>query len=941
MTDKNQPDTVDPNRYEAADHRSDTPRFEEVTPNRTPRDDQQDRLRDVIGTVPWHRRIMAMAVMWAEVIWPIIMPGSALLALWLGLATMGLFEPYPGLGLISVLLALGIGGWFGYRAAQRYQQPDETQLLRRLERENGLDHRPFTSLTDDLATADNPVARALWARHLARLRAGMPKQLSVGHARTDHARRDPFGLRYAALMLAIVGVAMAGADTERRLLNALSITNISLDFGQSNVALDAWIAPPDYTSLPPVFLSRAEQTGSGDAADENTLIATTTGSTIFAQITAPNISADRPPTIRIGDEIISFEPADPGQFHLTYTLDLAALQAANPAPSVPDGESATVADERERVTIGFFNGRRALGAWDLLVTPDRPPSMVLSDRPSVSEELLVEIPYAALDDYGLTSVIGTLTLLAEVEGSKKPPVMEEIIGQAPEGQSLGSRLTTTARQDLIAHPWAGLEIAIELTAQDALGQTASSETETLVLPMRSFTNPVARALVDHRQNLTLRPQTGPSEIAAELRDLAATPENYNSDTVVIIGLAALATRLDIDRSPPSIAEAQQLMWELALRLEDGQLGIAQRALERAAGELADALEPDSDATTEEVQELIEAYEEALRDFMETLQQDFMERLARGETLPELPEGMENELFNSEQMQEMLEQLRDLAETGSRDAAREMLSQLEEMMEALENAEIAEPSEEEQKLRELAERIQELTQEQQQLMDDTFRGRPANPMEVLKDRLPEGLLPPSILESLPPELLDPDYEPSEEERAAQRSAERARQNIARSLEQETLRRDLGDIMIDLAEAVDDIPQNLGNAEQAMRGATDALQRNQTARALQDMGEALEELEELQNQVQDEARGMAGGPGSPQLRFGASPSQGRAPGTNDGFDPLGRDMDDNGRGTGSDVEVPSESDLQRARSILEELRRRSGEFNRPEDELDYIDRLLDRF
>jgi hypothetical protein len=35
------------------------------------------------------------------------------------------------------------------------------------------------------------------------------------------------------------------------------------------------------------------------------------------------------------------------------------------------------------------------------------------------------------------------------------------------------------------------------------------------------------------------------------------------------------------------------------------------------------------------------------------------------------------------------------------------------------------------------------------------------------------------------------------------------------------------------------------------------------------------------------------------------------------------------------------MRRAREILDELRRRAGERNRPQIELDYIDRLLDIF
>jgi hypothetical protein len=49
---------------------------------------------------------------------------------------------------------------------------------------------------------------------------------------------------------------------------------------------------------------------------------------------------------------------------------------------------------------------------------------------------------------------------------------------------------------------------------------------------------------------------------------------------------------------------------------------------------------------------------------------------------------------------------------------------------------------------------------------------------------------------------------------------------------------------------------------------------------------------------------------------------------------------GRDYGDDttVKVPGEIDVQRARRILEELRKRFGESFRPQLELDYIERLL---
>ena len=58
-----------------------------------------------------------------------------------------------------------------------------------------------------------------------------------------------------------------------------------------------------------------------------------------------------------------------------------------------------------------------------------------------------------------------------------------------------------------------------------------------------------------------------------------------------------------------------------------------------------------------------------------------------------------------------------------------------------------------------------------------------------------------------------------------------------------------------------------------------------------------------------------------------------------DPLGRSDGNYGDAVDTGVDkVPLELERQRSREILDELRRRAGEQQRPKDELDYIDRLL---
>ena len=60
-----------------------------------------------------------------------------------------------------------------------------------------------------------------------------------------------------------------------------------------------------------------------------------------------------------------------------------------------------------------------------------------------------------------------------------------------------------------------------------------------------------------------------------------------------------------------------------------------------------------------------------------------------------------------------------------------------------------------------------------------------------------------------------------------------------------------------------------------------------------------------------------------------------------DPLGRRTEDGHAREGDDIDIPTETTTTQSRRILNELRRRQGDLQRPQDERDYIDRLLENF
>ena len=127
--------------------------------------------------------------------------------------------------------------------------------------------------------------------------------------------------------------------------------------------------------------------------------------------------------------------------------------------------------------------------------------------------------------------------------------------------------------------------------------------------------------------------------------------------------------------------------------------------------------------------------------------------------------------------------------------------------------------------------------------------------------------------------------------------------------------------------------LGKAGDAMGDAKGALGEGDADSAVDAQGRALEAMRKgAQGMAQSMQQQMGEGPGP-----GNPGGRGRAR-ANSETDPLGREMRQGRDVDDSSVKVPGEIDVQRARRILEELRKRFGESYRPQLELDYIERLL---
>jgi len=132
--------------------------------------------------------------------------------------------------------------------------------------------------------------------------------------------------------------------------------------------------------------------------------------------------------------------------------------------------------------------------------------------------------------------------------------------------------------------------------------------------------------------------------------------------------------------------------------------------------------------------------------------------------------------------------------------------------------------------------------------------------------------------------------------------------------------------------------LEQAERAMEGAEQALDEGNLAEAIDRQAEA---LDALRNGMRSLNRALAENqsqePGEAEQEGGAAPRSEQSQ-----RDPLGRQLGSDGGQFGTDEDMLQDGDVyRRAEELLDELRRRSADQERPEIERDYLRRLLDRF
>jgi len=816
-----------------------------------------------------------------EYLWPALWPALGLAGLFAAAALLDIFALLP-VWLHALIVILFLIGFFAalQKAVTRFPRVRDAQARHRIEINSGLDHRPLESLEDRLAVgSDDANAVALWEAHRRRMEE-KARALRLRLPRAGLVRRDPWALRAAVAVLLVVGVFAAGGDGFSRLGRAL-IPELSALTSVNGTALNLWITPPAYTGQPPVVLKAGGPAGGpaggsagGPAAPDGrrAYIDIPADSAVLAQVSG----GGGVPELRVDEAAEPFGRIEADSYHLETKLT-----------------------QGKRLSV--HQRGRQLAAWEMNVRQDQAPTIEITAAAETNRQLRVRIPYASEDDYGLKNV--TISM-RRIDGEAIPGGKDEIILRLPLPGGNRKAVKGKSNHDLVSHVWAGLPVLVHLLATDEKGQTGVSTVEPVVLPERRFSHPVAKEIYEIRKRLTVGDRDRRLGIL-KIDQITETPARFAGNHTVYLALRVARERLRQDKKVRAVADVQKILWDTALRLEEGRTADASRDLAAAQRALREALERGADI--KELERLMNEVQKALQKFMSSLMRELQQR---GQLPPMDPNA---QTMDMQDMQRLLDRARELMRQGSREAAKQLMAELQRMLQSLRGAlaRRGRMSDEARRAQQSMRELRGIIRRQQELLDQTYR----------RTR-PDG--------------------------TGRENEKRDETNSQGQSEQQAIRRELGKLMRKFGEQAGKIPKGLGEAERAMRQSERALGQGRPRDSIDPQTQALDALRRgAQNSARALARRLGRGIGRGRFdprggRFGAFTGprlRGLRPGNRD---PFGRQLDEGSAGTATGtVKIPEESEIQRARKILDELRRRMGDLWRPELELEYIERLLKRF
>ena len=830
---------------------------------------------------------------------------------------LGLHDTVPvwavwSAGALGLALVLG----FGLRGVLQFRWPGQGEAMARLDAT--MPGRPIETMLDAQAIgAEDAASRAVWAAHQARMRARAATARPVAPD-LRIASRDPFGLRYMAVLGLLVALLFGS------LWRVASVVELTSGGGAAQAATgpswEGWIEPPGYTGLPVLYLN--------DLAE--------------GRLNAPS-----------GSRITLRLYGKPGALSVTETISNRSA-AETPGDAADLMAQDFTLQQSGRLAIEGDGGR----SWEVAMIADAPPEIDITGEAEASAVGAFTMPFAARDDYEVLSGRARIRLDMEaldfrhglaLAPEPRPAIEVDLPMPVVRGRDDFEEVLV---EDFSQHPWANLPVTITLSARDAAGNEGASPSHAMKLAARKFFDPVAAAVIEQRRDLLWNRENA-GRIAQVLRAVSNRPGDVFKNETSYLRLRFILRRLEAGMihglRDDQQAELAQALWDLALQLEEGTLADALERMRQAQERLSEAMK--NGASDAEIARLMEELREATRDYMAQLERQFaQENQGDGTDQPDQGQRDQNMMtMNQDDIQRMMDRIQELMEQGRMAEAQQALDEFQQMMENMRMTQ-GEGGKGQSPGQQALEGLGETLREQQGLSDRAFRdlqeqfNPDANAGESQDNEgrsggQGRGQSHEGQGDGRGQAQGDGESEGQGQQPGGGQGGEGEAQSLEQSLadRQRALRRQLDAQRRGLpgagSEQGDAAREALDRAGRAMDGAEDALRQDDLAEAIDKQAEAMDALRDsirnLGEALAQEGQRNPGQQGQTPENFAGGRQS----------DPLGRNL----RGTPGvdDNMLQGEDVYRRARDLLDEIRRRSGELSRPEPERNYLERLLDRF
>ena len=540
-----------------------------------------------------------------EQVWPRAWLILGLAGLFIAVSLAGLWPRLPELPHKIVLGLFGVAFLGALVALCTVRWPSRQDAIRRVESISGVRHRPASSYEDTLTLgATDARTAALWRMHRQRL-AQMLGRLRVGVPAPRTDRHDPFALRALLLLGVFVLTIVVGDSAADRLWSAFRLSPLAKG---AEARLDAWITPPSYTAKPPLMLADGGLTGARSQQEK-----------LPGTIEVPDKSVLIVRASGAGMRDLALEV--PGENGTRRRLE--AQARASPANVMELKLEVTRSG-----TVSVHSSGMQVASWTFSVTPDHAPKITMTKQPERSSPRgSLKLFYKVEDDYGVVSAEARIRRIVPKKDTsstawarepktgarlpyERPPVLALNLPRSYPKTAEGHSL-----HEIGEHPWAGMKVELTLIAKDLAGQVGKSETIEITLPERRFTKPLARAVVEQRRKLA-EDSRDRLTVAKAIDALTIEPAGFIDDLQVFLGLRSAHWRLKRDDTRAGRNSVIEQLWHVALRIEEGDLSDAERALRAAQERLQQALR--EGASDEEIQRLLQELRQALAQYLDQL-----------------------------------------------------------------------------------------------------------------------------------------------------------------------------------------------------------------------------------------------------------------------------------------------------------------------------------